>query len=57
MEVGRFMSDGIGGCRRLTEAGFVVMWSSGFIGARFGTPEAGTPTLMVWRFLLGAGCC
>jgi drug/metabolite transporter (DMT)-like permease len=55
MEVGRFMSDGIGGRRRLTEAGFVVMWSSGFIGARFGTPEAGTPTLMVWRIPLGAG--
>jgi drug/metabolite transporter (DMT)-like permease len=32
-----------------------VMWSSGFIGASLGTPEAGTPTLMVWRFLLAAG--
>ena len=31
------------------------MWSSGFIGASLGTPEAGTPTLMVWRFLLATG--
>src|ERR671914_2966801 len=50
-----FMSAGIGKRRHLTEAGFVVMWSSGFIGASLGTPEAGTPTLMVWRFLLAAG--
>src|SRR5215208_1166675 len=50
-----FMSAGIGKRRHLTEAGFVVMWSSGFIGARLGTPEAGTPTLMVWRFLFAAG--
>jgi drug/metabolite transporter (DMT)-like permease len=55
MEVGRFMSGGIGGRRHLAEAGFVVTWSSGFIGASLGTPEAGTPTLMVWRFLLAAG--
>jgi drug/metabolite transporter (DMT)-like permease len=55
MEVGRFMSGRIGGRRHLAEAGFVVMWSSGFIGASLGTPEAGTPTLMVWRFLLAAG--
>jgi drug/metabolite transporter (DMT)-like permease len=51
---GNFMSAGIGKRRHLTEAGFVVMWSSGFIGASLGTPEAGTPTLMVWRFLLAA---
>ncbi|HSK82116.1 MAG TPA: DMT family transporter [Rubrobacter sp.] len=50
-----FMSAGIGKRRHLTEAGFVVMWSSGFIGASLGTPEAGTSTLMVWRFLLAAG--
>jgi drug/metabolite transporter (DMT)-like permease len=31
------------------------MWSSGFIGASLGTPEAGTPTLMVWRFLIAGG--
>jgi drug/metabolite transporter (DMT)-like permease len=55
MECGNFMSAGIGKRRHLTEAGFVVMWSSGFIGASLGTPEAGTPTLMVWRFLLAAG--
>jgi drug/metabolite transporter (DMT)-like permease len=55
MEVGRFMSGRIGGRRHLAEAGFAVMWSSGFIGASLGTPEAGTPTLMVWRFLLAAG--
>ena len=55
MERGTFMSAGIGKRRHLTEAGFVVMWSSGFIGASLGTPEAGTPTLMVWRFLLAAG--
>lgn len=41
--------------RVLAETGFVVMWSSGFIGARLGTPEASTPTLMTWRFLLAAG--
>jgi hypothetical protein len=41
--------------RGFAEVGFVVMWSSGFIGARLGTPEAGTPTLMAWRFLLAAG--
>ena len=55
MERINFMSAGIGKRRHLTEAGFVVMWSSGFIGASLGTPEAGTPTLMVWRFLLAAG--
>jgi drug/metabolite transporter (DMT)-like permease len=55
MERGNFMSAGIGKRRHLTEVGFVVMWSSGFIGASLGTPEAGTPTLMVWRFLLAAG--
>jgi drug/metabolite transporter (DMT)-like permease len=55
MERGNFMSAGTGKRRHLTEAGFVVMWSSGFIGASLGTPEAGTPTLMVWRFLLAAG--
>ncbi len=49
------MSGGIGGRRHLAEAGFVVMWSSGFIGASLGTPEAATPTLMVWRFLFATG--
>lgn len=50
-----FMSGGIGKRRRLAEVGFVVMWSSGFIGAMLGTPGAGTPTLMVWRFFVAAG--
>jgi drug/metabolite transporter (DMT)-like permease len=45
----------IGKSRGFAEVGFVVMWSSGFIGARLGTPEASTPTLMAWRFLLAAG--
>jgi drug/metabolite transporter (DMT)-like permease len=45
----------IGKSRGFAEVGFVVMWSSGFIGARLGTPEADTPTLMTWRFLLAAG--
>lgn len=44
-----------GGSRGVAEVGFVVMWSSGFIGARLGTPEAATPTLMAWRFLFAAG--
>ncbi len=30
------------------------MWSSGFIGARLGTETAGTPTLLMWRFLVAA---
>ncbi|PSK99878.1 drug/metabolite transporter (DMT)-like permease [Murinocardiopsis flavida] len=32
--------------------GFVLMWSSGFIGGRLGTETAGTLSLMAWRFLL-----
>lgn len=35
-------------------AGFVLMWSSGFIGGRLGTATASTQTLMVWRFTLTA---
>ncbi len=35
-------------------AGFVLMWSSGFIGGRLGTATAGTVTLMVWRFAIVA---
>lgn len=45
----------LGGSRRVAEVGFVVMWSSGFIGAKLGTSEASTPTLMAWRFLFAAG--
>lgn len=40
--------------RALAEAGFVVMWSSGFIGARLGTQASSTPTLMAWRFFIAA---
>ena len=40
--------------RAFAEVGFVVMWSSGFIGAKIGTQEASTPTLVAWRFLLAA---
>lgn len=49
------MMGGLSKNRGLAEAGFVVMWSSGFIGARLGTQEAATPTLMAWRFLIAAG--
>lgn len=31
--------------------GFVLMWSSGFIGATLGTQHAGSSTLLMWRFL------
>lgn len=31
--------------------GFVLMWSSGFVGGRLGTQSASTLTLMSWRFL------
>ena len=35
-------------------AGFVVMWSSGFIGARLCGDAAPVVTVMVWRFALVA---
>ncbi|QCT01826.1 hypothetical protein E6C60_1108 [Paenibacillus algicola] len=35
-------------------AGFVIMWSSGFIGARLGTDEAGSMTILMWRFIIAA---
>ncbi|QST01028.1 DMT family transporter [Pontibacillus sp. ALD_SL1] len=34
--------------------GFVVMWSSGFIGARLGTAEASSMTVLMWRFIVAA---
>lgn len=40
--------------RAFAEVGFVVMWSSGFIGASLGTMAAGTSTLLAWRFLIAA---
>lgn len=44
----------VGKNRIFAEAGFVVMWSSGFIGASLGTQTAGTSTLLAWRFLFAA---
>lgn len=35
---------------------FVLSWSSGFIGARLGTQDAGAVNLLFWRFLL-VSCC
>jgi len=34
------------------EAVFLLVWSSGFIGAKYGLPYAGTFTLLFWRYLL-----
>jgi len=31
---------------------FVVLWSSGFVGAKYGLDHAGTFTLLFWRYLL-----
>lgn len=31
---------------------FVVLWSSGFIGAKYGLDDAGTFTLLWWRYLI-----
>ncbi len=38
----------------LLTAGFVLAWSSGFIGATLGTRAAGALTLLMWRFLIAA---
>ncbi|MEV7192737.1 DMT family transporter [Streptomyces sp. NPDC093510] len=38
----------------LPAAALVVMWSSGFIGARLGTDAADTLTVLMWRFLIVA---
>ncbi|MGH3456178.1 MAG: DMT family transporter [Nocardioidaceae bacterium] len=35
----------------LLAVGLVVLWSSGFIGARLGTEDASATTLLAWRFL------
>jgi drug/metabolite transporter (DMT)-like permease len=32
--------------------GFVVMWSSGFIGARLGTDQAPALSVLMWRFIV-----
>lgn len=34
--------------------GFVIMWSSGFIGARLGTDQSGTLNVLMWRFLIAS---
>jgi drug/metabolite transporter (DMT)-like permease len=31
---------------------FVVLWSSGFIGAKYGLPYAGPLTFLLWRFVI-----
>lgn len=31
------------------------MWSSGFVGATLSTDQAGTLTVLMWRFLVAAG--
>ena len=38
----------------LLAAGFVVAWSSGFIGATLGTRAASVETLLMWRFVIAA---
>lgn len=38
------------------QAVFVLSWSSGFIGARLGTEDAGAINLLFWRFLLVTAC-
>ncbi|MFJ6657452.1 DMT family transporter [Streptomyces sp. NPDC091377] len=35
----------------LLSVAFVLCWSSGFVGAKLGTAEAGAVTLLMWRFL------
>lgn len=35
----------------LFSVAFVVCWSSGFVGAKLGTQDAGAMTLLMWRFL------
>jgi drug/metabolite transporter (DMT)-like permease len=39
----------------LLGAAFVVMWSSGFVGAELGTRGAPASALLAWRFIIGAG--
>jgi drug/metabolite transporter (DMT)-like permease len=35
----------------LLSVAFVLCWSSGFVGAKLGTQDAGAVTLLMWRFL------
>lgn len=41
-----------GGVELFAAAGFVIMWSSGFIGARLGTDQASTLAVLMWRFVI-----
>lgn len=36
---------------------FVVLWSSGFIGAKYGLPYGGPFTLLFFRYVLVAYYC
>lgn len=38
----------------LAAVGLVVMWSSGFVGARLGIAEAPADTLLAWRYVVAA---
>ena len=38
----------------LAPAAFVVLWSTGFIGAKYGLPYAEPLTFLLWRFVLAA---
>ena len=49
------LTGNVGKSRAFAEVGFVVMWSSGFIGATLGTQEASTLTFLAWRSFLAAG--
>lgn len=42
----------IKGLFRRDEILFLFLWSSGYIGAKFGLPHAGTLTLLFWRYTL-----
>lgn len=37
---------------RLAPGVFVLLWSTGFIGAKFGLPDAEPLTFLLWRFLI-----
>ncbi|WP_270181245.1 DMT family transporter [Alkalihalobacillus sp. CinArs1] len=39
----------------IAAVGFVIMWSSGFVGARLGTAEASSMTILMWRFIVASG--
>ena len=43
------------GLEGVLAGGFVLAWSSGFIGARIGLEAAGPITVLTWRFLITAG--